>query len=121
MGRQTKANIHQAIYRVFADAWNSSTPFSAVAHWCLQVKETSDWSSDDIDQVADTVMRMVALLQPRPLGRRCTAEPTAVVWQPDWEAAERLATNGPEPSLSASLASVSRACNVYAFADEAAG
>ena len=57
----TKAILHGLIRDVFLQACQSSTPFSAVAHWSVQFRESSKLSKDDVDQVADAVVRMVAL------------------------------------------------------------
>jgi|GEM_PF-2654706 len=61
MPQQTKAAIHSLIQQVFRDACTSATPLSTIAQWCVRLQESQEWSAEDIDLVADTTMRLLAL------------------------------------------------------------
>ena len=61
MSDQTKAAVHQVIADIFAEASQSPTPFSTIAHWSVRLQEMGQWSARDIDLVADAVVRLLAL------------------------------------------------------------
>ena len=61
MPEQTRASIHELIGQIFAEASQSTTPFSTIALWCVRLRETNLWTAADIDLVADTTVRMLAL------------------------------------------------------------